>query len=161
MRILGPEPSKIKPRQTISYRGGKQKNICKDNIPPFDIVIGNTHLDTEKETVEQVLIDISKNMPDDMKLEEDLVISEIEKLVPEREGYIPWTASWRVRVSSKFKDHILRPESIPLGWTNRKIYPKRQKSVKNAAKRQNTGNLDPYAAAAVLNAGLSNQNDNE
>ena len=130
-------------------------------IPPFDIVIGNTHLNTEKETVEQVLIDISKNMPADMKLDEDLVISEVEKLVPEREGYIPWTASWRVRVSSKFREHMLRPESIPLGWTSRRFFPKRQKSAEHASKRQNTGISDPYAAAAVLNAGLPNQNDNE
>ena len=77
------------------------------------------------------------------------MISEIEKLVPEREGYIPWTASWRVRVSSKLKPRILRSESIPLGWTSRKSYPKRQKSVENAVKRQNTGNLDPYTAAAA------------
>ena len=74
-------------------------------------------------------IQFSKDMPDGMKLEEDLEIEEVVRLTNPREGqeFKPWCFNWRVRVPGRFKDHMLRPESIPAGWTTRRYFPPRQR----------------------------------
>ena len=121
-------------------------NITKA-IPPFEVVIGNTHTDCTEEIIGQALMEISKDMPDDMKLEEDLEIFSIERLTPPaRDDFEPWRLSWKVKVPAKFREHMLRPESIPDGWTSRRYFPRRQRPPDNSqlTKRQNTGDSARY-----------------
>ena len=95
-------------------------------FPPYDIYIANTHPDSTAEIIEEVLTEIAANMPEGMKLNEELKIAETECQTKERPGVKLYSKSWRVRVEAKFKEHICRPEAIPAGWTSRKFYPKRE-----------------------------------
>ena len=49
----------------------------------------------------------------------------VECLTKEKEGYKPWCKNWRVRVPQKHKQHMMRPEALPEGWTSRRFYPAR------------------------------------
>ena len=93
---------------------------------PYEVYIANTHPESTEEIIKDVLMDIAHNMPDGMKLKEELRILEIECQTKEIPGKKPFSKSWRVRVDNKFKDHIRRPEAIPSGWTSRRYYPKRE-----------------------------------
>ena len=61
-----------------------------------------------------------------MKLEEPLEILEVECLTkPRDDGRKNWTKNWRVRVSNKFRAHMLRAEAYPVGWSSRRYFPAR------------------------------------
>ena len=68
-----------------------------------------------EELIKEVLIDVSRQMPENMKLDTDLKIEVVECLTKPRERvpFNPWSKSWRIRVENRFKEHILRPEAIP------------------------------------------------
>ena len=116
-------------------------NVSKA-VPPFEVVIGNTHPESTDEIIGEVLQEISREMPEDMKLDEDLQIMSIERLTPPAsDEFEPWRLTWKVKVPAKFREHMMRPESIPDGWTTRKYYPPRRQKPPgndNLAKRQNT-----------------------
>ena len=91
---------------------------------PFNIVVGNTHPDSTKEIIENVLLQISNDMLDDKKVTENLEILEVECLTkPRDDGRRVWSKTWRVQVPNKFKDHMMRSDSIPEGWTSRRYFP--------------------------------------
>ena len=60
--------------------------------------------------------------------------------------------SWQVRVAQKFRDHMMRPEAIPAGWTSRRFFPPRQKRPPvpelNPAKRANREQVETVKAAS-------------
>ena len=122
-------------------------NIAKA-IPPFEVVIGNTHPESDRDIIEQALMEIALDMPEDMKLEENLEIISIDRLTPPAtQDFEPWRLSWKVKVPAKFREHMLRPESIPDGWTTRRYFPpRRQKPPDNSqlTKRQNIGDTARY-----------------
>ena len=65
-------------------------------------------------------------MPEDLKLNTPLEILEVECLTkPREDGRRVWTKTFRVQVPHKFRDHMLRPEAYPAGWTTRKYFPPR------------------------------------
>ena len=65
-------------------------------------------------------------MPEDMKVAEPLEILEVQCLTkPRSDGSRIWTKNWRVRVSNKFRVHMLRPEAYPAGWSSRRYFPAR------------------------------------
>ena len=102
---------------------------ASEAVAPVDIYIGNTGLKMTEDKVKELLIEFSKDMPEGMKLDEDLEIEEVVCLTKPRDGqeFHPWCLNWRVRVPGRFKDHMLRPESIPSGWTTRRYFPPRQR----------------------------------
>ena len=123
-------------------------------VTPYDVVIGNTHPDSDKDIIIDVLIDVSKHMPDEMKLDSDLeIIDAIYLTKPREDGSKPWSKSWQVRVPQKFRDHIMRPEAIPAGWTSRRFFPPRPKKPSvpdlHPAKRVNTSQVETVKAAAA------------
>ena len=88
--------------------------------------VGNTHPDTTGDIVKKVLVQVSENMSEEMKLEEPLEILEVECLTKTRnDGSKIWTRNWRVRVSNRFRAHMLRPEAYPVGWSSRRYFPAR------------------------------------
>ena len=88
--------------------------------------MGNTHPDSTESIVKEVLIKVSEQMPEDVKLGEPLEILEVECLTkPRTDGKKNWTKNWRVRVSNKFREHMLRPEAYPVGWSSRRYFPAR------------------------------------
>ena len=139
-------PRRRKPQIQGCSKAKLSANVAKA-IPPFEVVIGNTHPDCNEDIIAQALKEISKDMPDNMKLEEDLEIMSIDRLTPPAsDDFEPWRLSWKVKVPAKFREHMLRPESIPDGWTTRRYFPRRQRPPDNAQlnKRQNTGDAARY-----------------
>ena len=37
-----------------------------------------------------------------------------------------WFKNWRVRVDSRFREHMTRAEAYPSGWTSRRYFPPRE-----------------------------------
>ena len=65
-------------------------------------------------------------MPEELKLAEELEILDVECLTKSRnDGYPIRTKSWRVRVPHKFRNHMMRVEAYPMGWSSRRYFPPR------------------------------------
>ena len=77
------------------------------------------------------LQDLSVGLLDSLMVEDPdllpgpLEVEVVECLTKEKEGYKPWCKNWRVRVPQKHKQHMMRPEALPEGWTSRRFYPAR------------------------------------
>ena len=68
----------------------------------------------------------AQGMAEEMKLNAPLDILEVECLTkPREDGRRIWTKTFRIQVPNKFKDHMMRPEAYPNGWTTRKYFPPR------------------------------------
>ena len=113
-------------RQRPVQQGTAQVKVDGCEAAPYDVVIGNTNPGSTEEIIKRVLVHVSENMAEGLKLKEPLEILEVECLTkPREDGRRIWTRTWRVQVPSKFKDHILRPEAFPAGWTTRRYIPPR------------------------------------
>ena len=106
---------------------GTSKVVIKEAaaIAPVEFHIGNTHVDSDGDTVKRVLKLVANALPAEMALDGDLEVEVVECLTKEKEGYKPWCKNWRVRVPQKHKEHMMRPEALPEGWTSRRFYPAR------------------------------------
>ena len=120
--------------------GVAQVRVEGSEAAPYDIVIGNTNPESTEDIVKKVLVHVSENMDEELKLQEPLEILEVECLSkPRDDGRRLWSKTWRVQVPSRFKEHMLRPESFPAGWTTRRYFPPRPPRPPVAA-------LDPTAS---------------
>ena len=106
---------------------GTSKVVIKEAaaIAPVEFHIGNTHVDSDGDTVKRVLKLVANALPAEMALDGELEVEVVECLTKEKEGYKPWCKNWRVRVPQKHKQHMMRPEALPEGWTSRRFYPAR------------------------------------
>ena len=151
--------NKRRNRKPAVKGSSKATLVGKCVAAPFEIVIGNTHPDSSENGIKEVLIEVSKQMPQGMELLIDLELEVVECLTKPRDNqpFKPWSKSWRVKVENRFKEHFLRPESIPEGWTIRKYFPPRQPrapvATLNPIKRINTGS----GGAIIVNSGQSPQ----
>ena len=152
--------STVTRRRRPAVKGASKAKLDNHGVvaAPFEVVVGNTHPDSDEELIKEVLIDVSRQMPENMKLDTDLKIEVVECLTKPREGvpFNPWSKSWRIRVENRFKEHILRPEAIPEGWTIRKYFPKRQ-ARPPAAELHPNKKINVGAAASLLAGGQSSQ----
>ena len=113
-------------RQRPVQHGTAQAQLAGSEAAPYNVVIGNTNPASAEDIIKNVLIHVSENMSEDSKLQEPLQISEIECLTkPREDGSRIWTKTWRVQVPAKFKDHMLRSDAYPAGWTCRRYFPPR------------------------------------
>ena len=102
--------------------GTSEVKVTGGKAAPYVVFVGNTIATIVKE----VLAQVSQNMPEEMKLQEPLLILEVECLTePRTDGRKLWTKNWRVLVSNIFQGHIPRPELYPMGWSNRSYFPAR------------------------------------
>ena len=113
-----------RPKQGVQ---GTSKVVIKEAaaIAPVEFHIGNTHVDSDADTVKRVLKLVASALPAEMALDGELEVEVVECLTKEKEGYKPWCKNWRVRVPQKHKQHMMRPEALPEGWTSRRFYPAR------------------------------------
>ena len=112
-------------RIPVQY-GTSNVKVAGGEAAPYDVFVGNTHPDTTDDIVKKVLVQVSEKMSEEMKLEEPLEILEVECLTkPRNDGSKIWTRNWRVRVSNRFRAHMLRPEAYPVGWSSRRYFPAR------------------------------------
>ena len=106
--------------------GTSQVKVTGGEAAPYDVFVGNTHPDTTETIVKEVLAQVSQNMPEEMKLQEPFQVLEVECLTkPRTDGRKIWTKNWRVQVSNRFREHMLRPEAYPMGWSSRRYFPAR------------------------------------
>ena len=97
-------------------------------ILPFEAYIGNTHPKSKPEIIEKYLRECFDNAPSDIKPEGSFEVIKIECCTkPRDDGKEPWCLNWRVTIDQKFRDYILNPDAIPVGWTSRRYYPPRAK----------------------------------
>ena len=73
---------------------------------------------------------VSEQMSEELKLTEPLEILEVECLTKSRKDdqgqILPIrTRNWRVKVPNRFREHMLRPEAYPSGWSSRRYFPAR------------------------------------
>ena len=139
----------VRRRKPVQY-GTSQVKVNGGEAAPYDVFVGNTHPQSTVEIVKEVLKKVSESMPEEMKLNEPLEILEVECLTkPRTDGRPIWNKNWRVRVSNRFRTHMLRPESYPAGWSSRRYFPARAARTpvaplypdqqEPAAKRPNNG----------------------
>ena len=112
-------------QRPVQY-GTAKVNMAGGEARPFDVVVGNTNPGSTEEIIENVLKNVAQGMSEEMKLDAPLEILEVECLTkPREDGSRIWTKTFRVQVPNKFKDHMMRPEAYPNGWTTRKYFPPR------------------------------------
>ena len=115
-----PQGRKNRPMQ----HGTAQVKVAGGEAAPYDVVVGNTNPASTDDIIKDVLIHVSENMEENLKLKEPLHITEVECLTkPRSDGSRIWTKTWRVQVPARFKEHMLRPEAYPAGWTCRRFFP--------------------------------------
>ena len=137
----GNRPRKPKP---VQY-GTSVVNVAGSEAAPYEVFIGNTNPASTKEIIKQVLQECAVTMSEEFKLTEQLGILEVECLTKDRsDGYPIRTKSWRVRVPHKFRDHMMRAEAYPMGWSSRRYFPPRAPRpvvppLNPLEKRQNLG----------------------
>ena len=112
-------------QRPVQY-GTAKVNMAGGEARPFDVVVGNTNPGSTEEIIENVLKNVAQGMAEGMKLDAPLEILEVECLTkPREDGRRIWTKTFRIQVPNKFKDHMMRPEAYPNGWTTRKYFPPR------------------------------------
>ena len=97
-------------------------------ILPFDVYIGNTHPKSKPEIIERYLKECYENASSDIKPEEPFEVKNIECCTkPREDGKEPYCLNWRVSIDQRFRDYIMNPNAIPVGWTSRRYFPPRAK----------------------------------
>lgn len=46
-------------------------------------------------------------------------------MVSQTDGRKNWSRSWRVQVLNRFREHMLKSEAYPSGWSSRRYFPAR------------------------------------
>ena len=128
--------------EVVKKKGGKQKpkTIQGNNrtaaavsaaaaaVRPVHFYIGGTDPKSTPELIKDILIKVARSMPAGMELGCDLEIEKVTLLTKPGEGNTRfYSKSWQVTVQEKFREHMMRAESIPAGWHTRRFYPPRQK----------------------------------
>ena len=118
-----------RPKPKVNQGKSKVTIAGSDNaILPFEAYIGNTHPKSKPEIIEKYLRECFDNAPSDIKPEGSFEVIKIECCTkPRDDGKEPWCLNWRVTIDQKFRDYILNPDAIPVGWTSRRYYPPRAK----------------------------------
>ena len=119
---------KKQPRK-VQYGTGKTSlGGAGGEATPYEVWIGNTHPDSTPDIIKEVLTELGKKTEGDPVLTEDLQVLECECLTKARtDGSKPYTKQWRVKVSSRFRQHMMRPEAFQVGWSTRRYFPARPK----------------------------------
>ena len=109
---------------------------------PYEIFICNTNPASTPEIIEDVLKKCADQLPAELKLSESLQVLQVQCLSkPNDNGEPLRTRCWKVQVPNKFREHMLRDEAYPFGWSHRRYFPKQ-----NQPKQKDVPPLDPTAA---------------
>ena len=97
-------------------------------VRPVHFYIGGTDPRSTPELIKDILIKVARSMPAGMELGCELEIENVTLLTKPGEGHTRfYSKSWQVSVPEKFREHMMRGESIPAGWHTRRFFPPRQK----------------------------------
>ena len=95
-----------------------------DLAGPSEFWIGNTRADSTELKVEEVL--------NKAGVQNKLNDFQVVKVVCLTKEVNPRTKSWKVTVSARWKDEMLKPEMYPAGWTFRSFTPGYRKPEERA-----------------------------
>ena len=82
---------------------------------PYDIFIGNTHPDSTKEKIAEVLTKCSEGTTEPLEITSVTCLTK-----PNPDGEPLRTKCWKVQVPNKFIEHLLKDEAYPYGWSHRR-----------------------------------------
>ena len=106
--------------------GKSNVDIPGGEAAPYEVFIGNTHPDSTEEKISEVLIKYSDMFNGDEKLASPLNILKVTCLSkPNSSGEPLRTKCWKVQVPNKFREHMIKDEAYPYGWSHRRFFPKR------------------------------------
>ena len=121
---------KNKKKKPTVQQGNSKVSIAEGEnvVLPFEVYIGNTHPKSNPEIITKYLKECFDIVPSEKKPVGSLDIMNIECCTkPRDDGKEPWCLNWRVTVDQKFREYMLSPDAIPLGWTSRRYFPPRAK----------------------------------
>ena len=111
-----------------TIQGNNRMTVAAGAVRPVDFWIGGTDPRSTPELIKDILIKVARSMPAGMELGCELEIEKVTLLTKPGEGNTRfYSKSWQVTVPEKFREHMMRAESIPAGWHTRRFYPPRQK----------------------------------
>ena len=121
---------------------------------PYEVFIGNTNPGSTEEIIKNVLIQCSEKVPENLKLPEPLQVLEVTCFTkPSTDGTPLRTKCWKIKVPNKFREHMMRHQAFPMGWSHRRFFPKSNKS-----KGSDVPPLDPLQKRPNLGTGSSQTN---
>ena len=111
-----------------TIQGNNRMTVAAGAVRPVDFWIGGTDPRSTPELIKDILIKVARSMPAGMELGCDLEIENVTLLTKPGDGNTRfYSKSWQVSVPEKFREHMMRGESIPAGWHTRRFFPPRQK----------------------------------
>ena len=115
---------KKQPRKVQYGTGKTSKGGAGGEASPYEVWIGNTHPDSTEDIIREVLTELGKKTEGDTTLSEDLQVLECECLTkPRTDGRKLYSKQFRVKVSSRFREHMMKPEAFQVGWSTRRYFP--------------------------------------
>ena len=137
-------------RRKVNY-GTSGVMVAGGEAAPYEVFIGNTNPGSTETIIKDVLLQCSESVPEEMKLQEPLQVLEVVCLTrPSTDGTPLRTKCWKVVVPNKFREHMMRHEAFPMGWSHRRFFPK-----SNKPRAPSVPPLDPVQKRANLGAGHS------
>ena len=120
-------PKGRKPRK-VNY-GKCNVEVAGGEAAPYDVFIGNTNPASTPEIIQEVLEKCAEMLPEENKLSEPLQVLNVTCLTRPHENCDPLrTKCWKVTVANKFREHMLKDESYPYGWSHRRYFPKKNQN---------------------------------
>ena len=129
-----------RPRR-VNYGNCKGVEVVGGEAAPYEVFIGNTNPASTPDIIEEVLKKCADQLPEDLKPADPLQILQVQCLSrPNEDGEPLRTKCWKVQVPNKYREHMLRDEAYPYGWSHRRFFPKR-----NQRQQREVPPLDPSA----------------
>ena len=105
--------------------GKSEVTVAGCEAAPYEVFIGNTNTGSTDQIIKEVLVKCADSLPADVKLNEPLDILEITCLTkPSPDGTPLRTKCWKIKVANKFREHMMKDEAFPCGWSHRRFFPK-------------------------------------
>ena len=87
--------------------------------------MGNTNPGSTDEIIKEVLMKCADSLPAELKLKEPLEILEVTCLTKQSAGRTPLRIKcWKVKVANKCREHMMKDEAFPCGWSHLRFFPK-------------------------------------
>jgi hypothetical protein len=111
-------------RRKVNYGKAKVETGRSDEaVAPFEIFIANTHPQSTKELIKELLIECAAS---DKDRNAALEIIEVKCMTNKERVPNPRTLCWKVTIPHRERLYMLKDESYPEGWAHRRFFPPRQ-----------------------------------
>ena len=118
--------------QNNGNRRNRKVNYGKCNVEvaggeaaPYEVFVGNTNPGSSPEIIGDVLKKCAEMLPPDQQLSEPLQVLQVKCMTrPNESGEPLRTKCWMVQVPNKYREHMLKDDAYPYGWSHRRYFPK-------------------------------------